>query len=346
VIGDRAEASADDAVADVERNLLAWHERFSRFDERSELMKLNRDERVRVPVSDLMARFALAAANAAAATDGLVDPTLLGEIERAGYRSDHRTSVPLDLALALAPARRPGGAHPARQWRWIEVDRAARTVSRPPGVMLDSGGIAKGLFADVLGERLAAHESYAIDCAGDLRLGGAGRIPRTIRVASPFDEEILHELELIDGGVATSGIGKRSWIDSDGMPAHHLLDPATGRPAFTGVVQVTALAPTALEAEIAAKLALLSGRTAARRWLPHGGVIVFDDGSHKVVGPQRVGRVSATGRRSGESRLARAMRPGGAAREHAPSPPRPRGPSAAPTSRARPAVASTPRRRH
>jgi thiamine biosynthesis lipoprotein len=312
VIGDRPDASAEDAVAEVKRCLLAWHQRFSRFDEQSELTRLNRDERMRVPVSDLMARFADAAARAAAATGGLVDPTLVGEIERAGYRSDHRTSLPLDLALALAPERRPGGAHPARQWRWIEVDHDARAVSRPPGVKLDSGGIAKGLFADLLGAQLSTHDSYAIDCAGDLRLGGADRTPRTVRVASPFDGEILHELDLVKGGVATSGIGKRSWIDSNGAPAHHLLDPATGRSAFTGVVQVTAVAPTALEAEIVAKAALLSGRRGAPPWLRHGGVIVFDDGSHKVLGPQSATRSDASRRLAGARLSARAGLPSAA----------------------------------
>jgi len=34
-------------------------------------------------------------------------------------------------------------------------------------------------------------------------------------------------------------------VDDDARPAHHLLDPRTGRPAYTGVVQATALAPTA-----------------------------------------------------------------------------------------------------
>jgi len=66
---------------------------------------------------------------------------------------------------------------------------------------------------------------------------------------------------------------------------HHLLDPATGRPAFTGIVQATALAPTALEAEWRAKAAVLAGPAAAPRRLPHGGVLVFDDGSHMVVEP-------------------------------------------------------------
>jgi FAD:protein FMN transferase len=102
-----------------------------------------------------------------------------------------------------------------------------------------------------------------------------------VQVASPFDCGILHTWRLRDAGVATSGIGRRSWL-ADGRPAHHLLDPATGRPAFTGVVQATAVAPTALEAEVRAKAAVLSGPDDAAGWLPHGGVVVLDDGSHRA----------------------------------------------------------------
>ena len=82
---------------------------------------------------------------------------------------------------------------------------------------------------------------------------------------------------------ATSGIDRRIWWDPGGRPAHHLLDPSTGRPAYTGVVQATALAPTALAAELRAKCAVLAGPDGAAAWLPDGGVIVFDDGSHQVV---------------------------------------------------------------
>jgi FAD:protein FMN transferase len=282
VIGDGPEGSAAEAVARARLRLLAWHDRFSRFEAGSELSRLNRDPRPVVPVGELMARMAQAAVDAAAHTDGLVDATLIGELEAAGYREDHSTSVPLERALALAPPRGPAGPSPERRWATITVDRAARTVHRPPGIRLDSGGIVKGILADVLGEALARHEAYAVDCAGDLRLGGVGAVPRIVRVASPFGDEILHEFELTEGGVATSGIGKRSWIGPYGSPAHHLLDPATGRPAFTGIVQATALAPTALEAEVAAKAAVLSGSEGASRWLGHGGVVVLDDGSHRV----------------------------------------------------------------
>jgi thiamine biosynthesis lipoprotein len=286
VIGDGPQATAEQAVAEAKVRLLAWHDRFSRFEHDSELSRLNRDPRTEVPVSELMACMADAAVRAASRTGGVVDPTLVGELETAGYRSDLVTSVPLEDAVALAPPRRPGGPHSEPRWETIEVDRAARIVRRPPGVRLDSGGIVKGMLADVLGDVLAEHDSYAIDCAGDLRLGGVGRVPRTVRVASPFGDEILHEFELSEGGVATSGIGRRSWIGADGAPAHHLLDPATGRPAFTGVVQATALAPTALEAEVAVKAAVLSGPEAVFGWLRHGGVVVLDDGSHCVIEPR------------------------------------------------------------
>ncbi|MDX6661656.1 MAG: FAD:protein transferase [Solirubrobacteraceae bacterium] len=286
VIGDGPQGTAEEAVARARQRLLGWHDRFSRFEPASELSRLNADPRPVVPVGELMARMAEAVVDAASDTGGLVDATLVGELETAGYRSDQPTSVPLARALALAPPRRPAGPSPERRWATITVDRAARTIRRPGGVRLDSGGIVKGMLADVLGETLAWHEAYAIDCAGDLRLGGLGHVPRTVRVASPFNDDILHEFELTAGGVATSGIGRRSWIGPDGSPAHHLLDPATGRPAFTGVVQATALAPTALEAEVAAKAAVLSGPGGAARWLRHGGVVVLEDGSHQIHQPR------------------------------------------------------------
>jgi thiamine biosynthesis lipoprotein len=285
LLGDGDGETAKQAAVSARRQLLAWHDRFTRFEPISELTQLNVDQRTVVPVSAPMARFAEAVVEAAWMTNGLVDGTLLEEVQRAGYVSDLRTSLPLQMALRLAPARRPAGPRPQALWRSLTVDRKANTISRPPGVMLDSGGLAKGLFADMLGERLGSHAAYAIDCAGDLRLGGAGGVVRAINVSSPFDQSVLHTFERAQTGVATSGIGRRSWLGSDRKPAHHLIDPATGRPAFTGVVQVTALAPTALEAEIRTKAAILSGPGEAPRWLPDGGVVVFDDGSHIVLEP-------------------------------------------------------------
>ena len=285
VMGDSPARDAAAAVAAARHGLLAWHSRFSRFVAGSELCRLNADPRPTVSVRPLMAAFAHAAVLASRLTGGLVDATLVTEIERAGYVGDLAApSLPLAEALELVPDRAPARAHPAARWRRVEVDRVAGTVTRPPGVRLDSGGVAKGLFADVLAASLAEHPAFVVDCGGDLRLGGADALTRPVQVTSPFDGSVLHEMDLSGGGVATSGIGRRSWIGDDGRPAHHLLDPRTGQPAYTGVVQATALAPTAVEAEARAKAAVLSGPGAAARWLPHGGVVVFDDGSHRVLG--------------------------------------------------------------
>jgi thiamine biosynthesis lipoprotein len=265
---------AAEAVAQARRALLDWDRRFTRFDSTSELSRFNADHRHAVPVSATLAQLARTAVAAAEMTDGLVDATLLGEIERAGYRSDLGSTLPLPLALRRAPARRPASGRAAAAWRQLRVDGAV--IHRPPGLALDSGGLAKGLFADLLAAQLAHHGAFAVECAGDLRVGGT---PRRVHVASPFGGPSLHTFRLADAAAATSGIGRRSWLDGHGRPAHHLLDPSTGTPAFTGVVQATAIAPTAVEAEIRAKAALLSGPDAAPGWLPHGGVVVYDDGT-------------------------------------------------------------------
>jgi thiamine biosynthesis lipoprotein len=285
VTGDGPRGSADAAVAHSREQLLRWHERFSRFLADSELSRLNRDPHVLVHVGPLMARLAACVRGAASLTGGLVDGTLLDAVEEAGYEGDIEQPLPLAEALALAPPRRAAGASALARWRELEVDLSQATIERPPGVKIDSGGLAKGLFADVLAEQLAGHGAFAVNCAGDLSLGGRECSARGVDVASPFDGSTLHTFELARGGVATSGIGRRAWLDRHGRPAHHLLDPATGKPAFTGIVQVTALADTALAAEMRAKAALLSGPRGALRWLPDGGVVVLDDGSHHVLEP-------------------------------------------------------------
>ena len=283
VIGAGPLGEPGEAVIAARDELLLWHALFSRFKPESELSRLNRDAATSVPASAIMARFVQAVIDTAEATGGLVDATMLDAIEGLGYKTERfHGSLALPLALALAPARRPARPHPDRRWRMIEVDLDASTVTRPPGVKLDGGGIVKGMLADVVGEMLREHPGFLVDCEGDLRVGGSAGLQRSVAVAPPLSQRVLHEFKLTDGAVATTNIAKRSWMERL-KPAHHLLDPATGLPAFTGIVQASALAPTALEAEALAKAALLSGPRDAPGWLPHGGLIVFDDGSHVVV---------------------------------------------------------------
>jgi thiamine biosynthesis lipoprotein len=82
--------------------------------------------------------------------------------------------------------------------------------------------------------------------------------PRGIDVGVT-DPEIL-DVELarvvIDGGaLATSCVTRRAW----GASLHHLIDPATRRPAEGPVLQATVWAATCAEAEVRSKDALLVG---------------------------------------------------------------------------------------
>ncbi|HET8978403.1 MAG TPA: FAD:protein FMN transferase [Solirubrobacteraceae bacterium] len=292
----RRPADAAAAAAMARRALETWHHRFSRFEDDSEVAALNRSAADEVAVSPLLRRMVQVAVAGARDTGGLVDFTLAREIEQAGY-AHHLEPGGSDLrdALRRAPARSAAGPHPAARWREISVDAARGTVRRPPGLRIDVGGIAKGVFADELAGMLDGFDTYAVDCAGDIRVGGRARAPRPVRVSSPFDTGNLHTFSLAGGGIATSGIGRRSWTDDGGRPAHHLLDPRTGAPAFTGIVQATALAPSAAQAEILAKAAVLSGPGRAAEWLTHGGILVYDDGTHDVLAPPPPAATSTAG---------------------------------------------------
>ncbi len=287
----RGEAAADEARS----RLFDAHNRLSRFIHNSELTLLNQDARREVPATPLLRALARAVRTAGTQSDGLVDATLLDSLERVGYRQSLGDHQPISLSEALSGRidRAPGRPHPAQNWCSVTVDDAAETITRPPGVRIDSGGIAKGLVADLLATALRVERTYAVDCCGDIRIGGSVGQERKVLVDDPFGGGPVHEFALREGAVATSGIGRRCWIGPDGRAAHHILDPRSGEPAFTGIVQATALAPSALLAEVYAKTALLSGLERAAESLPHGGVLVSDDGTVDVVAagrsPARIG---------------------------------------------------------
>ncbi len=265
----------------------------SRFKPGSELSRLNADPRERVPASELMRRAVEAGVFAAERSGGLVDPTLLGEIEAAGYVASRAgmAGLPLAEALADAPPRAPASPRPQRRWRGLEVDDERREVVRPPGLRFDTGGTGKGLAADMLAANLRGYSRFIVDCGGDIRIGGADALvhPYEVYVEHPITGGRAHVLRLGSGGVATSGINIRIWRDGEGRYMHHLLDPASGEPAWTGLVGATALGDSALEAETLSKAALLSGPERGREILAErGGLLIHDSGRAELVGPLAV----------------------------------------------------------
>jgi thiamine biosynthesis lipoprotein len=262
------------------------HRTLTRFEENSELSRLNGRACDEVQVSPTVLRAVEAALWVARFSEGLVDPTLIGELERAGYANSRAglPPAPLAEALAAAPPRQPAGPSPRADWRRIQVDPHRRTVRLPRGVRIDLGGSAKGLAVDLAAELLSAHPAYAVDAGGDIRVGGKDAAARAVLIAHPLCDEIAHTFMIAAGAVATSGLGTRIWRNEDGF-AHHLIDPFRGTPAWTGVIQATAIASTALEAEALAKTAVLRGPLGGRDVLARqGGALVLDDGEVVFAG--------------------------------------------------------------
>jgi thiamine biosynthesis lipoprotein len=286
-------APAPAAAEGARRFVTEFDAALSRFKPDSELCALNADPRRRVPASPLLREAVRAGLAAAERSGGLVDPTLADEIESAGYVASRAgmPGAPLGAALAEAPPRRPASPNPEARWRGFEVDDEAGTIARPPGVRFDTGGAGKGLAADLVAARLHGYSRFIVDCGGDIRIGGPDALvdPYEVLVEHPLTGERAHVLRLGSGAVATSGLNVRIWRGAGGRYAHHLLDPSSGEPAWTGLIGATALADTAVEAETLSKAALLSGPDGGREVLAeHGGLLVHDSGRVEPVGPLSV----------------------------------------------------------
>ena len=290
----------------------AWEAQLSRFRGDSGLARLNAADGRRTAIGPVLWDVLRAALDAARWTQGLVTPTLLAALEHAGYDR----SFDALAAVRADPLPRPDGGGgwtsegsnaadgpnaadgrtaadgrltaAATDWRAIRMDPAGRTVTLPAGMRLDLGGSAKGWAADQAARRLAATAPALVDAGGDIAVSGpmpdGNRWP--IAVADPrLPDARLAVLWLGRGGVATSGTDVHRW-QRDGHWQHHIIDPRTGAPAATDLLSATVVARSAVEAEAAAKAALILGRRAGMAWIERhpylSGMLVGLDGAVHV----------------------------------------------------------------
>ncbi len=263
-----------------------WEQVLSRFRYDSELTRLNQTHERPVQVSEILWDVLQAARNAERLTDGLVTPTLLDAILEAGY----------DRPFDVLPHQTPQMADPvltaSQPLTAIVLNSATRTVTLPSGIGLDFGGVAKGWAAHHAMRWLQAEGPTLMNAGGDIAISGPrlDGSPWPIGVTNPFDpKEDIETLFLEAGGVATSGKDRRRWTRA-GVLQHHIIDPATSRPAETDLLTVTAIAPDVMEAEAAAKAAFILGSRVGLEWIearpPLAAFFILDNGqvlySHKM----------------------------------------------------------------
>jgi thiamine biosynthesis lipoprotein len=274
-------------LADVPGWFEEWEQVLSRFRIDSELTRLNRSGEQLVTVSETLWQIFQSALAAEKYTDGLVTPTIAAAVIESGYDRD--------FSLLAGQNLSPFESDPpiVRSLDSVTWDESTRSICLTAGIQLDFGGIAKGWAAEQTVARLKHLGSTLMNCGGDIFMSGPllNGNPWEIGVHRPFDRSSGYiGMMFFDHGcgVATSATDRRRWMQGDSM-RHHIIDPHSGLPAESDVVSATIVAPTAVEAETAAKSVLIRGSVEGLAWLESknlAGLIILENGT--ILYSQRI----------------------------------------------------------
>jgi thiamine biosynthesis lipoprotein len=249
-------AQARSRIDDLERT---W----SRFIPTSEVSTLNTLAGHKIVVSAATRELVRCALVAYEATGGRFDPTVLGDLVRAGY---DRT---------LEDVRRaPHEGHSELRTGADRIQIVGNTVRIPRDAGFDPGGIGKGLAADIVSRELvdAGARRVCVNLGGDVRVRGGDW---TVDVVHPHFGPIAR-VGIADGAAATSTTVCRHWRLPDGTHRHHLIDPRTGHPTSHELVFATVVAANAWAAEALSKAILIEGR-------PHHFDVLSTNGAEALV---------------------------------------------------------------
>ena len=187
-------------------------------------------------------------------TGGALDITVYPAVRAWGFTTGEYR-VPEEAELS-ALVERVGYGRVA-----LDGDRLAL----PEGVELDLGSVGKGWT----GDRLTALFREAGVSSAIMELGGNVQALGTKPDGSPWRVAVQAPgggyagvLEIADKAVVTSG-GYQRYFEQDGETYIHIIDPATGRPARTGLASVTIVADSGLQGDGLSTALFVMGREKA-----------------------------------------------------------------------------------
>lgn len=294
-----------------------WHhvnQLLSNWQETSALSAMNRTAGADTVTVDAELALVLGRAlEVAAASDGAFDVTVEPLVRLWGFLGGTPHVPDADDIDALlgrigwqkvwlgAPAGRvnaPGGGDASGQAADAHGE-APRVAFGHPDLKVDLGGIAKGYGVDLAWEALrAAGVSGMADLSGNIRTLGtpAGRDAWVVGVRDPRGRlPYFAKLRLHEAAMATSGQYEQ-FVAENGKQYGHILDPRTGWPA-EGLLSVTVLAPTAMDADAWATALFVLGpekaREVAKARADLAVVLVEDGGRSAQAGAQAPGAPTA-----------------------------------------------------
>ncbi len=229
--GSSQDEALDAAVEEIQR----LEALFTVGSEDSEVSQLNREGSA--VLSEDTAALVERALEIYDSTGGAFDITVSPLMELWGFTTqDYQVPEAADIqsTLALVGADR------------VTYDADTSTVTLGEGQSIDLGGIAKGYTSQRLMELFdeMGVASAMVSLGGNIQCLGTkpdGSLWR-VGIQDPVGSEgaIVAVIEVEDQAVITSGSYERYFTDEDtGETYHHILDPATGYPADSGLISVT-----------------------------------------------------------------------------------------------------------
>lgn len=247
-------ANGDLAWSAVTDEFAAADLALSRFRDDAELVALDRvaGTGAAIRVSRRLESAVVTADRATRLTAGRFDPRVLRDLERLGERG-------ADVAAGNAVSAN------ARRWGGRPVARRPARGHIAIDVPLDLGGIGKGLALRWAADRVArlGSHGFLLEAGGDLVVRGTAPAGQRWRIGIEDPSKPSAVPRAVVGvtgrALATSSIGRRHW-EWDGRSVHHLIDPATGEPAWGGLLAVTVAGPDPAWAEVWSKTLFIAGR--------------------------------------------------------------------------------------
>lgn len=138
---------------------------------------------------------------------------------------------------------------PLVDYTQIQYDAATGVVTLPEGMEIDLGSVAKGYAGQLAAQMLREHgvQSALLNLGGNVQTVGTkpDGSPWQIGIKDPQGEDAMMVLSVEDQAVVTSG-GYERYFEQDGKTYWHIMDPATGRPADSGLLSVTIVGDSGL----------------------------------------------------------------------------------------------------
>ena len=259
--GEQAESALEDAVDHIEE----WDALWSTTNENSEIYAANHSHGQPVSLSQETEELLTFTLQMAEQTDGALDPTIYPIVHAWGF-IDQEYRVPSDEEIETFIS--------LTGYEKVLVEN--HTVSLPEGTQLDLGAVGKGYAGELLADELRERgiTSALLDIGGNIQMVGGrpdGSMWR-LGIRNPFGEGSFGILEAEDSAVVTSGGYERYFTDEDGTIYWHILDPATGRPADSGLVSVTIIADSGVLADaLSTSIFIMGLDEGSEYWRTYGG---------------------------------------------------------------------------